>query len=146
MPRTYTNPDTGITQPLPPDDDDDDDEKEPDLVLQADGTKVENENLKLFFGRLRKVHRVAEKANEAALVLRQNLLTLSQLSQYYRSFLKRNQFPTDLTESCKDAVDDFEPHIEGLKDDMQMSVLRLETLLRLLADQKALVDHSFHKA
>lgn len=134
-PQTYENPDTGISQPLPPDEDDD----EPQSPLKSNDVKVEDESRDFSFSKLRKVHKVAEKANEAVLVLKQNIIVLAQLRQYYRSISRRNDFPRDLAESCKDAIDDFELRIDGRENDMQTQILRLETLLRLLEDRKTLV-------
>ena len=145
-PHTYENPDTGISQPLPPDDDDDDDDDEEEHdgdksegPLKQDDVKGEDENRDFSFGKLRKVHKIAEDANEAVLVLKQNILILTQLRQYYVSISRRKGFPKDLGRSCKDAVDDFKLRIEGLENDMQSQVLRLENLLRLLGDRKTLV-------
>ena len=140
-PRTYENPDTGVSQPLPPDEDedDDDDDDEPRIPLAPNIVKAEDKNREFSFGKLRKIHYVAEKANDAILVLNQNIIILAQLRQYYRSLSKRKDFPKDLAESCKDAIDDFELRIDGLENDMQMQILRLETLVRLLEDRKTLV-------
>ena len=144
-PQTYENPDTGISQPLPPDEnDDDDDNDEPESPPNPNDVKVEDENRDFSFGRLRKVHKIAEKANEAVLVLQQNAIVLAQLKQYYRSISRRNSFPTNLAESCQDALDEFELRIDGLKNDMQTQTLRLETLLRLLEDRKTLVKQIMH--
>ena len=139
VPQTYENPDTGVSQPLPPDEDDNDDDDEPASPLRPNDVKVEDENQNFSFDKLRKVHKFAEKSNEAVLVLKQNLLVLAQLRQYYRSISKRKDFPRDLAESCKDAIDDFELRIDGLENDMQTQILRLETLLCLLEDRKTLV-------
>ena len=138
-PQTYMNPDTGISQPLPPDEDDDDDDEEPESALKPSDIKAEDENQEFSFGRLRKVHKLAEKANEAVLVLKQNIVVLSQLKQYYRSVSRRKDFPKALADSCKDAIDGFELHMDGLEYDMQTQILRLEALLRLLEDRKTLV-------
>ena len=140
-PHTHENPDTGITQPLPPDDDDEDDVDDNELEgpLKQDDIKGEDENRDFSFGKLRKVHKIAEDANEAVLVLKQNTLILTQLRQYYISISRRKGFPKDLGRSCKDAIDDFRLRIEGLENDMQSQILRLETLLRLLEDRKTLV-------
>ena len=139
-PQTYTNPDTGISQPLPPEeDDDDDDDYKPESSLNADDINVGDEHQEFSFSKLRKVHHIAEKANEAVLVLKQNIIVLAQLRQYYMSITKRRDFPKELRDNCKDAIDDFELRIEGLENDMQTQILRLETLLRLLEDRKNLV-------
>ena len=139
-PQTYTNPDTGISQPLPPEeDDDDDDDYKPESSRNADDTNVGDEHQEFSFSKLRKVHHIAEKANEAVLVLKQNIIVLVQLRQYYMSVTKRRDFPKELRDNCKDAIDDFELRIEGLENDMQTQILRLETLLCLLEDRKNLV-------
>ncbi|KAF6229253.1 hypothetical protein HO133_007369 [Letharia lupina] len=140
-PQTYENPDTGISQPLPPDEDDDDDDgdKEPESPLKPNDVKAEDETRDFSFGKLRKVHNVAEKANEAVLVLKQNIIVLTQLKRYYRSISSRKDFPKDRVENCEDAIDGFELRIGGLENDMQTQILRLETLLRLLEDRKTLL-------
>lgn len=141
-PRTYLNPDTGISQPLPPDEDNEDDmdhDDRPESPLAPNNVKVGDKNRDFSFGKLRSIHYVAEKANEAILVLNQNIIVLAQLRQYYRTLSKRKDFPKDLAKSCKDAIDDFEFRIDGIENDMQMQILRLETLVRLLEDRKTLV-------
>lgn len=138
-PQTYENPDTGVSQPLPPDEDDDDDDDKPEIPLTPNDVKVEDEKRDFSFGKLRKVHEIAEKANEAVLVLNQNITILTQLREYYRSLSKRKDFPKDLADNCKDTIDDFELRVDGLEHDMQMQISRLETLLRLLEDRKTLL-------
>lgn len=139
-PRTHMNPETLISQTLPPDEDEDEDEGDgPESPLKLKDEKSEDEDRNFSFDKLRKVHEVAEKANEAALVLKQNIIVLTQLKNYYRSVSKRKDFPKDLAESCTEAVDDFELRIDGLENDMQTQILRLETMLRLLEDRKTLV-------
>lgn len=137
--RTYTNPDTGISQPLPPEEDDDDDDKEAGKSLKPTETRTDDENREFSFDNLRKLHRLAEKANEAVLTLKQNIVVLTQLRQYYRSISSRQQFPEDLAEGCKDAIDNFELCIKGLEHDMQIQILRLEALLHLMNERKTLV-------
>ncbi|MCJ1261432.1 hypothetical protein MMC22_001296 [Lobaria immixta] len=137
--RTYTNPDTGKSQPLPPDEDNDEEDDEPESSLKPTDDKVEEKSRGFSFGKLRKVHKITEKANEAVLVLKQNINILAQLQNFYRSALNHKDFPKDLAGSCKDANGDFATRIEGLENDMQIQILRLETLLRLLKDRKTLV-------
>ncbi|KAL8934993.1 MAG: hypothetical protein Q9211_004938 [Gyalolechia sp. 1 TL-2023] len=139
-PRAYTNPETGISQPLPPDEDDDDivdnlPNKEPEM----NDSHPDNETREFSFGRLRKTHEITKKANEAILVLKQNVLVLRQVKNYYTTISKRKDFPAKLAENCKDAIDDFELRIEGLESDVQTQVLRLETLLNLVEDRKTLL-------
>ena len=142
-PQTYENPETGISQPLPPGEEDDEEgDDEPQSPRRPNDVKVEDETREFSFSKLRKVHQVAEKANEAVLVLRQNIIVLTQLRQYYRSISRRKDFPRDLAKSCKDAIDEFELRMDGVENDLQTQILRLETLLRLLEDRKTLVRHT----
>ena len=142
-PQTYTNPETGVSQPLPPDEDDEEEgDDEPQSPRRPNEIKVEDETRDFSFSKLRKVHQIAEKANEAVLVLRQNIIVLTQLRQYYRSISRRKDFPRDLAKSCKDAIDEFELRVDGVESDLQTQILRLETLLRLLEDRKTLVRHT----
>lgn len=145
-PRTYENPETGISQPLPPDedDDDDDDDDKPESALAPNNINTKDKTRDFSFGKLRKVHYVAEKANEAKLVLNQNIIVLTQLRQYYQSLSKRKDFPKDLAESCKEVLVDFELCTDRLENDMQIQIMRLETLLRLLEDRETLVKQMMH--
>lgn len=136
--QKFRNPDTGISQPLPPDEDDDD-EDEPECSVKPTDIKVEDETREFSFAKLRKIHEIAEKANEAVLVLKQNINILSRLRNHYKWTSNRRDFPKDLAYSCKNATEDFTCRIEGLENDMQIQILRLETLLRLLGDRKTLV-------
>ena len=140
-PQTFENPDTGVSQPLPPDEDDDDDDEDDDPQNPND-FRVEDEHREFSFGKLRKVHKFAEKANEAVLVLKQNILVLSQLKTYYGSLSRRKDFPKDLAKSCRDDVENFKLRVDGLENDLQTQILRLETLLRLLEDRKTLVKQT----
>jgi hypothetical protein len=138
-PQTFTSSNTAISQPLPPDDDDDDDDKELEIPLTSTDIRIDDENRDFSFGKLRKVHQTAEKVNGAILVLEQNINVLAQLRQYYRSLSRRKDFPENLADSCKSAIDGFEFSLEGLESDMNSQILRLETLLRLLEGRKTLV-------
>ena len=141
--QRYTNPDTGISQPLPLDEDEDEEAEEKGSSNPSD-IKIGDENREFSFANLREIQKLAEKANEAVLSLKQNIIVLTLLKQYYRSISTRQNFPSDLAGSCKDAVDNFGLCIEGLEHDMQTQVLRLETLLRLMAERKTLVKQITH--
>ena len=138
-PRTYRNPDTGVSQPLPLGEDDEDDADESKIPPKPKDDKSDDENQEFSFSKLRKVHMIAEPVNEALLVLKQNIVVMAQLRNYYTSVSRRKDFPQHLRDTCSDVVADFELRLEGLENDMQTQILRLETLLRLLDDRKTLV-------
>lgn len=143
-PKTYTNPETGYIQPLPPDEDnykDDDKLKEQSKTSNKNNDNcVDEENRDFSFSKLRRVYEIGGKANEASLVLKQNVLVLSQLRDYYNTISKRKSFPVAIAASCRDVIDDFGFRLEGIVTDMQAQVLRLETLLNLIDDRKTLVE------
>ncbi|KAL8919648.1 MAG: hypothetical protein Q9208_006680 [Pyrenodesmia sp. 3 TL-2023] len=141
-PRTWTNPETGYVQPQPPPDDEDDDADDDDVQKKPLGSNPNNpddETHDFSFGKLRKVHAIAGKANEALLVLKQNIVVLSQLKDYYSMIPQRKKFPRDLANSCRDGIDDFEFRVQGVINDMHVQILRLETMLNLIEDRKTLL-------
>lgn len=145
-PRTYTNPETGYVQPQPPPEDEDDDGDQDDIQKKPPGLDANNpddETRDFSFGRLRKVHAIAGKANEALLVLKQNIVILAQLKAYYGMISRRKKFPADIANSCPDAIEDFQSWVEGIENDMRLQILRLETLLKLIEDRKTLVHTSY---
>lgn len=95
------------------------------------------------FGRLRKVHATAGKANEALFVLNQNIVVLAQLKVYFGLISRRKKFPAEIAKSCRDAIEDFQSWVEGIKNDMRLQIMRLETLLKLIEDRKTLVHTSY---
>ncbi|KAL8747822.1 MAG: hypothetical protein Q9184_007550, partial [Pyrenodesmia sp. 2 TL-2023] len=141
-PRTYTNPETGYVQPLPPPEDEDDDGDEDDVQkrpLGLNSSNPDDETRDFSFGKLRKVHAIAGKANEALLVLQQTIVVLSQLKAYYSMISRQKKFPGEIAHSCRDAIDDFEFRVEGVTNDMRVQILRLETMLNLIEDRKTLL-------
>lgn len=136
---TYTNRDTGITQPQPPDDSDSDDDDKVEDQLNSSGTRKEEETQKFSFPTLRKIHGFTEKANEATLVLKHNVSVLGQLQNFYKCLPRRKNFPKELVDSIEDAIDDFKDRVEVINHDMEIQLFRLETLIRLLEGRQTLV-------
>ncbi|KAL8958191.1 MAG: hypothetical protein Q9193_004703 [Seirophora villosa] len=147
-PRTYTNPDKGYVQPLPPSEDEDDDEGDESGEQRRTDTNnhSDDENRDFSFGTTRKVHAIATKASEAVLVLKHNIFELSQLRDYYETITKRRNFPPEIAQNCRDSVDDFQLHVEGVEKDMQVQILRPEWLLSPIDDPKNLVGPSTPKS
>lgn len=133
-------------QPQPPPEDEDDDGDQDDIQKKPPGLDANNpddETRDFSFGRLRKVHAIAGKSNEALLVLKQNIVVLAQLKAYYGMISRRKKFPADIANSCRDAIEDFQSWVEGIENDMRLQILRLETLLKLIEDRKTLVHTSY---
>lgn len=72
-------------------------------------------------------------------MLKQNVIVLIQLEKYYSSISSRKGVPEDLVDKCKDEIDHFKLRLDGLGNDIQIQILRLEALLCLLENRKSLV-------
>ncbi|KAI4186313.1 MAG: hypothetical protein LQ348_004241 [Seirophora lacunosa] len=130
-------------EPLPPSEDEGDDEGDESGEQRSTDTNNHSDdvNRDFSFGTRREVHAIATKASEA-----HKILVLSQLRNYYETITKRRSFPPEIAQNCRDSVDDFQLHVEGIEKDMQVQILRLEWLLSLINDRKNLVGPSTPKS
>ena len=85
------------------------------------------------------IQSVEEKINSALLVLRTNSDTLSQLRNFYCTVPERDGWPYDLASLSKDQITQFGALLNNIEYDHKLQQARLETLVRLLADRKALL-------
>ncbi|KAL9632108.1 MAG: hypothetical protein Q9164_005518, partial [Protoblastenia rupestris] len=134
--QRYTDPVTGLTQQLPPG------VRESGTSSPMDPLKSRFEDYQqqdFSFADLRKIHQIEEKANEAALTLKLNLKIISQLIQYYKSVVESMDFPKHIAHKCVFDINCFEVRIDGIRDDLELQALRIETLLRLNADRKTML-------
>lgn len=91
------------------------------------------------FEDLRRIEYIEEHANQALLVNTLNSGVLLALAQHYTSVMESKSCPDDLKTEC---VNDFRRFVDRISDisaEIQTEKARGETLLRLLADRKALV-------
>lgn len=136
--RTYTDPDSGLSQPLPP------------HITMNNGpgpgpqppqpTFENSEKQDFSFAKLQKIQHIEEKAHGALLILKLNISIIRQLKQYYDTTIKSKYFPQEVVQLCQDDLEQFGLRINEVLNDLQMQTLRLETLLRLLRDRKTLVS------
>jgi hypothetical protein len=92
------------------------------------------------FTDLQEIQHIEEKSNAALLVLKLNAKVLATLSKTYESILQSEDCPRALQEeSCRREVSQFSAQISNLVNDLQIQESRVETLVRLLSDRKALV-------
>ncbi|MCJ1460308.1 hypothetical protein MMC28_010687 [Mycoblastus sanguinarius] len=98
------------------------------------------------FTDLQRIQDIEEKANAAMLILKSNITVLTELKQYYRTIAAFQGWPSELTSHCKGDVLRFEQHLTSIENDLQMQHSRIETLLRLIADRKSLVECLDHFA
>ena len=135
--QIYTNPDTGLKQPLPPG-------STIDTPQISKPKAHQNENYgqqQFSFSDLQKIQDIDEKAVETALVLKLNINVVSQLRQYYRSIFESQELSEKVGQQCKGELLRFERRIDGIESDLQLQILRVEGLLHLLADRKTLVSY-----
>lgn len=133
--RTYTNPD-GVKQPLPPGF-----TADGSLSPKPEAMPYENYGQQQFsFSDLQKTQDIEEKANETALVIRLNLNVILQVRKYYRGIIQSQDFPVALAQKCNEETTRFELRVDGITDDMELQILRVEALLQLLAERKTLVS------
>ena len=93
------------------------------------------------FRDLQHVHWVEERANEARLVLRGNVRVLSDLNNEYVQLTTSSTAMCDVEGDWQSATGDFSRQLANILQDMSMQCSRVESLLRLVDNRKALVRH-----
>ncbi|KAL8791330.1 MAG: hypothetical protein Q9195_005949 [Heterodermia aff. obscurata] len=91
------------------------------------------------FEDLRRIERIEEQANEALLVMTLNSSVLSSLSHHYSFVTGSADCPQVLKTACLVDLRRFKDRLSDISAETQTQKARMETLLRLLADRKALV-------
>lgn len=104
--------------------------------------KRENSHEGFSFSDLQRIQFMEEQANETLLVLKTNWNVMAELREYYTSVSHSDGCAQDIKQHCKDSFTRFESRIASLHADLRMEQSRVETLLRLLADRKTLVQGS----
>ena len=94
------------------------------------------------FQDIQEVQDLEERANETVLILKLNLNVISQLTNHYKSLLESNELPQMISRGCLGDMVRFNRRIDGITKDIELQILRVESLLRLLADRKTLVSAS----
>lgn len=98
-----------------------------------------NPDSEFSFEDLRRCEYIEEHANEALLVMNLNSQILSALVQHYTFVVESADCPHNLKANCITNFRRFMKRISDFSADTQTQKARVETLLRLLADRKALV-------
>lgn len=132
----YTNPKTGRTQPLPPG-------VTVESLEQPRTERTPNEvygQQQFNFKDLQKTQHVEEKANEALLAMSLNLRVILQIGKHYRFLIENQDLPQNIRVGASGYVTDFLHRIDGIECNVQLQRMRMEAVLRLLADRKALVS------
>jgi hypothetical protein len=103
--------------------------------------KLEHERgTRLSFEHLQEVHYVEEKANEGLLVLRSNAAVIQELRDFYVEAASWLDASTDCVKPSSSAMADFKRQLDITIKDLAMQQSRLQVLLQLLVDRRALVS------
>ncbi|KAL8693617.1 MAG: hypothetical protein Q9218_001575 [Villophora microphyllina] len=132
----HTNPRSGKRQPLPPGKTIDTTQtpKQPTDHHDSYGQR------QFKFRHIQDIQDLEESANEIVLVLRMNLNVCKHISEFYQSLLSSKQLPRDLLEENSHGdLANFQRRTQGVINQMDGRILRVEALLRLIADRKTLL-------
>lgn len=91
------------------------------------------------FEDLQDIQHLKEKANETVLVLRLNLNVIMQLKQYYVSITECNEVPEKISRNCQWEMINFRRRVDGIKRNLELQILRVESLLCSATDRKTLL-------
>lgn len=92
------------------------------------------------FRHLQDIQDFEESANETVLVLKLNVSICKQVAEFYRSLFENKELPPTTLDKCRESMLRFERRMRGVISHMDSQILRVEGLLRLIADRKTLVS------
>ena len=101
--------------------------------------KSSQQHSEFSFEDMRRIEIIEEHANEALLVMTLNDKVLSALAQHYSSVFESTDFPGDLKRDCAMDCKRFTDRISDIGAEIATQKIRVNALLGLLADRKALV-------
>jgi len=113
-----------------------------DTQLGSGGNeKLEDERgARLSFEQLQEIHYVEEKANEGLLVLRSNAAVIQELRDFYVEVASSLHASDECVQPSVSAMAEFQRHVDITIKDLAMQQSRLQVLLQLLVDRRALVS------
>jgi hypothetical protein len=103
--------------------------------------KLEDERgAHLSFEHLQEIHYVEERANEGLLVLRSNAAVIQELRDFYAEVASSLPANTECIQPSLSAMAEFQRNLDITIKDLAMQQSRLQVLLQLLVDRRALVS------
>ena len=137
-PKFLVNARSGKKQPLPPGTTTDKPE-----VQQARAVQYDMYGQPIFgFRHLQDIQNFEESSNDAVLVLKLNRGICKQASEFYHSIFTNNELPSNITSNCRGELLRFQRKLTSIESQLEEQILRVEALLRLIADRKRLVSHN----
>lgn len=92
---------------------------------------------------LQDVQFLEEQVNEAKMVVKINISTLRSLTQYFAGLVKRSDCPDMLRAICNEELPRFARRVDDMIEEGEMHMLRLEALLQIVLNRKALVSAKY---
>jgi hypothetical protein len=103
-------------------------------------SRMEASNQDQFsFSDLQHIQSLEDKANEVIFVLNTNIEVLNELKGYYKALTTSEEYNKDFSTVHRRSVERFQKQITIIVRDLQMQISRAGTLVRTLANRKALV-------
>lgn len=116
----------------------------PSMLPPASNNDPFQPDSEFSFEDLQRIEYIEEHANQALLVITLNSSILLALSQHYESVVESKSLPHDIKTKCAIDFRHFVDRISDISAETQRQKARVETLLCLLGDRKALVSiHSY---
>ncbi|KAL8875597.1 MAG: hypothetical protein Q9198_006066 [Flavoplaca austrocitrina] len=94
------------------------------------------------FRHLQDIQDLEESANDTILVLKLNMSICKQIAGFYRSLFENRELPQTILDTCPESMLRFERRVKGVMSHMEIQILRVDGLLRLIADRKTLVNYA----
>ena len=91
------------------------------------------------FEELQSTQHLEEKTDDAFSILKMNVTVLTELNAFYMNLFDFMDHSEPIIRDCKDDVPRFSRRVLSIVHDMQLSLARLESLLRLLSGRKSLL-------
>ena len=91
------------------------------------------------FEELQHLHQIGARLREAGLVVKLNMEVLAEIQGHYEGLRQSANLPDEIGLGCAEEISDFFRRANSAARDLEMEHDRLETLMLLLSDGKALV-------
>lgn len=113
--------------------------EETEMVNRGEDKQVEEVEDDFTYNDLRELQYIEDQANMTVLAIRSNINIISDLLGYYNILQKSEEFERTIGNTCDSPMKRFCSQVGSILSDLRLHQSRVETLLQLLADRKALV-------
>ncbi|KAG8525557.1 uncharacterized protein KY384_009201 [Bacidia gigantensis] len=131
-PGIYTDPNTGLSQPLPP-----------DVTVDLGGELQErkqpvilDQDYESTFDELPAISDLIERARDTELYLQTNLGITSEIKNFYAKITTSHTFPSFLARECEESLKNFDLELSSIAVHLNNQVQRIRSLQQRLHDRK----------